>query len=186
MDIVLHGTYWSRSDLFEIPNPSAFTWRKLTASFLPASASEQPDAFVQAMTSADTATMSMLAWLGIFDERPLGIERGSPATALQRLIEERWALSPGDRDMIVMWHRIGYSLDGKSQCLESWLVTEGIDVTYTAMARTVGLPIAIAARHILSGKLFHPGVIMPMQPDIYEPILDELNTLGICFHERIQ
>ncbi|MBL7942260.1 MAG: saccharopine dehydrogenase NADP-binding domain-containing protein [Flavobacteriales bacterium] len=173
-------------DSVEIPNPSSLSWRQLTASFLPESASARPEDFVKEMTGADTTTMAMLTWLGIFEERPLGIDRGSPAAALQKLIEERWILSPGDRDMIVMWHRFGYALDGQNQWLESWLVTEGIDETYTAMARTVGLPIAIAARHLMNGTLFHPGVIMPMLPDIYQPVLDELNTLGICFHERIQ
>ncbi len=171
-------------DSLILSDVQGITWLDLTTSFLPAAAAVDPEGFIQAMTGASQATMDKLRWLGIFDQEPLGITSGSPAKALQCLIEKKWVLSPGDRDMIVMWHRFGYRLGGREHTLESWLVTEGIDETYTAMSRTVGLPLAIAARLMLSGQLHIPGVIMPTSPDIYRPVLNELNALGICFNER--
>ena len=104
--------------------------------------------------------------------------------ALQRLIETKWKLDEGDKDMIVMWHRFYFELGGKKQCTTSSLITEGDDTTYTAMSKTVGLPIAIAAKLILNGRLKLTGVHLPIIPEIYRPVMDELKTLGIVFHEQ--
>lgn len=73
--------------------------------------------------------------------------------------------------------------EGRSKALISSLVVKGEDSVYTAMAKTVGLPLAIATKLILNGKVNRTGVHIPVYKEIYEPILNELKTLGIDFVE---
>ena len=86
--------------------------------------------------------------------------------------------------MIVMYHKFGYELNGKKQQIDSTMVSVGEDQTYTAMAKTVGLPVAIATLAILNGKITTPGVQIPIQKEVYEPILKELEDYGISFSEK--
>ncbi len=130
-------------------------------------------------------TMEKLDWLGVFSTERTGITDASPARILQELLERKWVLRPTDKDMIVMQHVFHYTLNSKELCLRSSLVVEGIDQTRTAMARTVGLPLAIAALAVLDGRIGSRGVLMPLTPEFYDPILDELAELGIAFQEKI-
>jgi saccharopine dehydrogenase-like NADP-dependent oxidoreductase len=171
-------------DSFEIENPGKLSWRELTSSFINLEESNNLEDGIRAYLKADDLVMSKLEWLGIFENTPIGIEKGSPAVALQTLIEKKWALEPGDKDLIVMWHRFIYEINGKKHQLESYLVTPGEDPVYTAMSKTVGLPMAIAARLILDGTFKMTGVQLPVIPEIYNPIMDELNQLGISFVEK--
>ncbi len=171
-------------DSFLIENPAAKTWRVLTSSFLDLSGGKELENTLQQYLQASDVVMSKLKWLGIFDNEPLDITEGSPAVALQRLIEKKWKLDEHDKDMIVMWHRFEYRLNDKRHRLISSLVTPGEDRIYTAMSKTVGLPMAIAAKMILQGQLNMTGVVLPVIPEIYNPIMDELNTLGIQFKEN--
>jgi saccharopine dehydrogenase (NADP+, L-glutamate forming) len=100
-------------------------------------------------------------------------------------LEKRWALGPGDRDMIVMLHQLDYVTDNKKFRLQSQLVVEGDDSLHTAMAKTVGLPLGIAAVLTLKGVIHSRGLHVPVQPDIYQPVLQELERQGICFREEI-
>jgi saccharopine dehydrogenase-like NADP-dependent oxidoreductase len=170
-------------DSFAIDYPSNMTWRELTTSFLPNGNGDIKER-LQAYLSPSESAMNMLIWLGIFEDNPLGISSGSPAQVLQRLVEKRWVLGANDKDMIVMWHRFRYELKGKQVELQSKLVTYGDDPVHTAMSKTVGLPIAIAAKHILLGNWKLSGVQLPTSPSIYEPVLEELSSLGICFTEN--
>ncbi|MGL4598012.1 MAG: saccharopine dehydrogenase C-terminal domain-containing protein, partial [Bacteroidia bacterium] len=108
----------------------------------------------------------------------------SPAQILQQLLERKWLLKKGDKDMIVMLHQFEYVQHGKKHKLDSSLVVIGENETYTAMAQTVGLPLAIAVRRVLRGELTRTGVCIPTTSDIYTPILAELETYGIRFTER--
>ena len=83
-----------------------------------------------------------------------------------------------------MWHRFNYILDGEEHELHSSMVSIGEDQTYTAMSNTVGLPLAIAVKMVLNGKIDLSGVLMPIVPEIYSPILEELRSFGIEFHEK--
>ena len=85
--------------------------------------------------------------------------------------------------MIVMYHKFGYKLDGKKYQIDSTMVTLGEDQTYTAMSKTVGLPVAIATLAILNGKIKTPGVQIPITKEVYTPILKELENHGIRFKE---
>ena len=84
--------------------------------------------------------------LDIFDwEKKIGIKDATPAMALQKILMDKWTLQEEDKDMIVMYHKFGYELEGKKKQIDSNMVIKGEDQTYTAMAKTVGLPVAIAA-----------------------------------------
>jgi saccharopine dehydrogenase-like NADP-dependent oxidoreductase len=171
-------------DSFQIENPEQFTWRALTASFISASEDKSLEDEIKRYLKLDSETMYKLNWLGIFDSVPLGISEGSPAVALQKLIETKWKLDDNDKDMIVMWHRFFYRISGTKFELQSSLITLGDDPVHTAMSKTVGLPIAIAARLILNGSIKLSGVHLPVIPEIYNPVLDELATFGISFRDK--
>lgn len=134
------------------------------------------------MHEANTV-MKQLFFLGL-DEETL-INRGlcSAADVLQFILESKLALKPEDKDMIVMMHEIGYSIEGVQKNITSSLVVKGTDSLHTAMAKTVGLPLGIAAKLILEGKITATGLHIPVLPAIYAPVLEELEKNGIVFHE---
>jgi saccharopine dehydrogenase-like NADP-dependent oxidoreductase len=86
--------------------------------------------------------------------------------------------------MIVMYHKFGYEINGEKKQIDATMVCIGEDQTYTAMAKTVGLPVAMAALHILNGKITTPGVQLPINKEVYLPILQELEDFGVVFHEK--
>jgi saccharopine dehydrogenase-like NADP-dependent oxidoreductase len=108
----------------------------------------------------------------------------SPAATLQSLLERKWKLGPADKDLVVMWHRFRYLVEGQHQEIHASLGVVGQDQVHTAMARTVGLPIAMACKLVLNGKLEDRGVLLPLKPVIYDPILNELERFGVVFSEE--
>jgi saccharopine dehydrogenase-like NADP-dependent oxidoreductase len=128
--------------------------------------------------------MAKLQWLGIFDKKSIGLKNATPAQILQHLLESKWSLEEGDKDMIAMHHYFQYEKDRQTKEISSYMISIGLDPVYTGMARTVGLPIGIAVTHILTGQMKLTGVHLPTLPEIYNPILDELETLGIRFEEH--
>jgi saccharopine dehydrogenase-like NADP-dependent oxidoreductase len=132
----------------------------------------------------DSDMMERLRWLGIFDDTPIGIEGLSPAKVLQKILEEKWQLEPDDKDMIVMQHQFDFEKDGHRKKKYSTMVCIGQDTTHTAMSMTVGLPLAMVARRILQGEYQEKGVQLPIQPEIYNPVLEELKEYGIRFVEE--
>jgi saccharopine dehydrogenase-like NADP-dependent oxidoreductase len=129
-------------------------------------------------------SMKQLFFLGLDDDETI-INKGlcSAADVLQFILEEKWALQPEDKDMIVMMHEIGYEINGINKEIKSSVVLKGDDSIHTAMAKTVGLPLGIAAKLILEGKIKEKGLHIPVSPEIYEPVLAELEKHGIIFHE---
>ncbi|MBL0314774.1 MAG: saccharopine dehydrogenase NADP-binding domain-containing protein [Flavobacteriales bacterium] len=170
-------------DSFEIENPNNITWRQLTASFLNLKSTDDVVNGVRNDLNVDAVSMEKLVWLGIFSDEKLDIEKGTPAVALQKLIEKKWILDSNDKDMLVMWHRFRYQLNGKRIELQSSMVDIGLSQMNTAMSRTVGLPIGIAAIMVLEGKLKLTGIHMPVIPEIYIPVLNELEKFNIRFVE---
>lgn len=132
----------------------------------------------------DSEIMEKLHWLGLFDDTKVGLSDATPAQMLEHILKKKWALESTDKDMIVMYHKFGYSLNGKNEQIESSMVCLGEDATYTAMAKTVGLPVAIAATMIAKGVISTPGVHLPISREVYEPVLAELNDYGISFSEK--
>jgi saccharopine dehydrogenase-like NADP-dependent oxidoreductase len=108
-----------------------------------------------------------------------------PAKFLQGILEEKWKLSPGDKDMVVMVHELEYKGKGTKRSLQSAMVYIGKDEEHTAMAITVGLPVAMVTRMILNNRINRRGVLMPVYSEIYNPILAELKNYGIEFTEKV-
>ncbi|MEX1132343.1 MAG: saccharopine dehydrogenase C-terminal domain-containing protein [Flavobacteriales bacterium] len=174
-------------DGFIMELPASASWNQYLSAFL-SNAKEQDtrsslSSYLGIPASGDV--MDMLDWLGLFSDRAIGVEGRSPAATLQHLLEEKWMLGPTDKDLVVMWHRFQYQLDGEQHVLLASLGVIGKDRTQTAMARTVGLPIAMACKLVLNGKVEERGVLMPLKPSLYNPILDELEEHGIVFREEV-
>ncbi len=131
--------------------------------------------------------LEQLLYLGM-DDADTMVNKGqcSPADLLQLAVEKKLALEPGDRDMIVMLHEIGYEKEGQQLKARSSLVVKGEDHLRTAMAKTVGLPLGIAAKLILNGTIQLKGLHIPTVKEIYDPVLQELATHGIRFSEEQQ
>jgi saccharopine dehydrogenase-like NADP-dependent oxidoreductase len=132
----------------------------------------------------DVDIMEKLEWLGIFSDEPVRIKNGSPADILQSILEKKWTLQSGERDMIVMWHKFIYTEKGKTKELHSSMVMEGKNDYETAMTTTVGLPLAISAELILTGKFTERGVLRPLMKELYIPVLHSLKEYGIRFTDR--
>src|SRR5207253_8346806 len=106
-----------------------------------------------------------------------------PTVILQFSLEKNLALRPDDRDMIVMLHELSYISNNKQSSVRSTLVVKGEDNLHTAMAKTVGLPLGIATKLILSGDIVLKGLHIPNKKEIYEPVLKELEKHDIKFQE---
>lgn len=132
----------------------------------------------------DVDLFEKFVWLGIFDDTRIGLKDLTPAQILQHILEKKLSLDPNDKDMIVMWHRFLYEINGEYKEIHSSMVVKGDDQIYTAMAKTVGLPVAIATKMILNGTITTSGVHIPIEKEIYEPILDELENYGVHFSEK--
>jgi saccharopine dehydrogenase (NADP+, L-glutamate forming) len=132
----------------------------------------------------DSELFRKIKWLGIFDNEPIKLKNASAAQILQSIIEQKWNLSENDLDMVVMQHQFIYELSGKKYEKKSSLVVIGVDKIHTAMAITVGTPLAIAVKLYLTGKLNVSGVVIPVTPEIYNPILNELEHYGVKFIEE--
>lgn len=134
--------------------------------------------------SRDGPELARLKWSGLFDDTPVGLNQGTPAQILEHILNKKWKLEPDDKDLIVMWHRFRYAKEGHGHEIQSTLVATGDNSVHTAMAKTVGLPLAIAARLMLHGKIKARGVVVPVTPEFYNPILAELKERGIELNER--
>ncbi|MDC3351823.1 saccharopine dehydrogenase NADP-binding domain-containing protein [Crocinitomicaceae bacterium] len=133
----------------------------------------------------DDPIFEKLVWLGIFDKDRVDIsEDVTPAQFLQKILEQKWQLDPDDKDMIVMWHKLVYKINGDFKEINSHMIAIGEDQTYTAMSNTVGLPLAICAKMMLNGTIALTGVQIPIKKEIYNPILTELENYGINFQEK--
>jgi saccharopine dehydrogenase-like NADP-dependent oxidoreductase len=131
-------------------------------------------------------TLKQLFFLGLDDNETM-VNRGmcSPADILQFAVERKLSLRPYDKDMIVMLHEIGYKIGNNESEVRSSLIVKGENSLRTAMAKTVGLPLGIAAKLILNGKIKLTGLHIPTTKEIYEPVLKELQTYGVKFNETV-
>jgi saccharopine dehydrogenase-like NADP-dependent oxidoreductase len=132
----------------------------------------------------ESEIMYKIRWTGIFENERIGLRAASPAKIMQHLLEKKWAMDDDDKDMIVMQHQFVYKLDGKKKKRYSTMVYFGKDQVQTAMSITVGVPLAIAVKMILTGKITSTGVHIPIKKDIYEPVLKELEEFDIKFTEE--
>lgn len=172
-------------DSYIIPDSEKLSIREVVESFLPQKRGDTKTKLAEYMgIPVDGEIMAKLEWLGLFKDTRLKINNASPALILQTLLENKWNLKAGDIDMIVMQHQCEYELNGGNHKLNSSLVVTGNGFVHTAMAKTVGLPVGIITKLILERKIKLTGVQIPTVKEIYEPLLKELETLGVRFKER--
>ena len=174
-------------DTYKIENSEDLSYAEFVNLFLPFSPT---DSVAIKMRYALKIDQDDLMWdklleLDVFNnEKKIGLKNASPAQALQKILEDKWTLKPDDKDMIVMYHKFGYELNGQKHQIDSKMVLIGEDQTFTAMAATVGLPVAMAALKILNKEITTPGVQRPITKEVYTPILKELEEYGIHFKEE--
>lgn len=173
-------------DSYTIEDSARMTYRQFINSFLAYNPHDSVELKLRAYLKIehDDPALPLIEWLGLFENDVIGLERATPAQILQKRMEEKMNLDPGDRDMIVMWHKVGFEDDGDKREFNSSLVVTGDDQIHTAMSKTVGLPIGIAAKNILNGKITLRGALLPISKEIYNPVLRELEDFGVVFHEK--
>ncbi|MBB3124104.1 MULTISPECIES: saccharopine dehydrogenase family protein [Mesoflavibacter] len=173
-------------DSYTIDDSENMSYRDFVNSFLPYSPTDSVELKFRHALKIDQDDMvwDKFVELDIFNpNKMVELKKGTPAQILQKILMDSWTLAEEDKDMLVMYHKFGYELDGKKQQIDSTMVCLGEDQTYTAMAKTVGLPVAIATLAILNKKITTPGVQLPINKEVYTPILNELENHGIIFKE---
>jgi len=174
-------------DSYTIENSEQMSYRDFTNSFLAYNPFDSVELKLRyyLKIDQDDIVWDKLAELDLFSStKMVRLKNATPAQILEKILRDSWTLHKNDKDMIVMQHLFSYELNGEKQQIESSMVCIGDNQTYTAMAKTVGLPVAIATLKILNGEIKTPGVQMPISKEVYEPILKELEENGIVFHEK--
>jgi len=173
-------------DTYAMENSETMSFREFTNSFLPYHPTDSVEIKTRLALNIeqDDIMWDKLVELDLFNpNKIIGLKNATPAQILERILNDSWALQPNDKDMIVMYHKFGYELNGTDHQIDSKMVCIGDDQTYTAMAKTVGLPVAMATLQILNGNIKTPGVQLPISKEVYEPILKELEEFGVIFKE---
>ena len=174
-------------DSYTIEDSEGMSYRDFTNLFLGYSPSDSVELKFRSYLKID---QDDLMWdkfleLDLFnDNKKVGLKNASPAKILQKILMDSWMLMENDKDMIVMHHIFGYLMDGKKKQIESSMVIKGDDQVFTAMSKTVGLPVAMATLKILNKEITSPGVQLPIRKEVYQPILKELEEYGITFVEK--
>lgn len=174
-------------DTYIIDNSETITYREFTNLFLPYHPTDSVELkfrLILGVEQDDIMWLKLLE-LDLFNNhKVVGLPNGTPAQILEKILSDSWTLAADDKDMIVMYHKFGYELNGEQKQIDSTMVCIGDDQTYTAMAKTVGLPVAMAALQILNGRIRTAGVQLPIHKEVYQPILDELESYGVIFTEK--
>lgn len=174
-------------DSYVIPNSEEMTFREFINLFLPYNPHDSVElkfCHYLNIRQDDTELFSKLKWLDIFESIPIGIKNATPAQVLQKILERKWTLKKNEKDMIVMWHKFIYEIEGQQFEKHASMVVKGKDQKQTAMAMTVGYPLAIATKMMMQEKIQLSGVRLPLFREIYSSVLTELEDYGICFKEK--
>lgn len=171
-------------DTYLMDGVGSLTHAEFIGSFCVQATSPENAILRQFQLSPQGEEIRRLRWSGLFSDEKVGLDKGTPAQILEYILNKKWKMVPGDKDFIVMWHRFRFKGNGKTKEIQAWLAATGDDEIQTAMAKTVGLPLAIACKMLLSGKIAGRGVVIPLQREIYLPILEELKGLGIELKEK--
>lgn len=169
------------------------TWKELTAKLL-GSSSNGYDDLVWGISSktkfADNSEKARilegLKWVGIFGDDIVVKKAGNPLDTLCAVLEKKMAYGPGERDLVMLQHRFEIEhKDGKKETRTSTLCDNGDPNGYSSMAKLVGVPTGVATLQVLDGRLNRKGIVAPMDPEINNPIMDELKEkYGIYLTER--
>jgi len=174
-------------DSYIMEDSENMSYRQFTNSFLPYHPTDSVEIKTRLILKIDQDDImwDKLLELDLFNpDKKVNLPNATPAQILEKILSDSWTLAPDDKDMIVMYHKFGYELYGEKSQIDSKMVCIGDDQTYTAMAKTVGLPVAMATLLILNGKITTPGVQLPIKKEVYLPILKELEEYGVVFNEQ--
>lgn len=174
-------------DSYIMEGSENMNYRQFVNSFLPYHPTDSVESKMRLILKIDQDDImwDKLLELDLFNQNKIvGLKNASPAQILEKILGDSWTLQPKDKDMIVMYHKFGYEINGKKEQVDSEMVCLGENQIYTAMAKTVGLPVAMATLLILNGKIKTPGVQLPIREEVYLPILKELEEYGVVFHEQ--
>lgn len=172
------------NDGVQIKEDTGRTGTSFLSQLLPEGNKTLEEKCIQECGSKDV--LPYLEALGLLDDTPIATMAGTPAHIFQTIIEKKWRLKQSDKDRIVMIHRLVYELKGVKKQLQSSLIVDGEDAERTAMAKTVGLPLAIAIDLFLQRKIKNRGVVIPIHTEIYTPILERLKSFGVVFKEVVE
>ena len=173
-------------DSYIIDDSETISYREFVNLFLPYHPTDSVEIKLrmQLGIEQDDIMWDKLLELDLFNANKIvGLKDATPAQILEKILTDKWTLQEKDKDMIVMYHKFGYEINGEQHQIDSKMVCLGDDQTFTAMAKTVGLPVAMATLQILNGKITTPGVQLPINDEVYFPILKELEEFGIVFKE---
>lgn len=172
-------------DTYAVDDVANMTHADFINSFLPSCEEDVETGLMRCFKlKKDGDELTRLRWSGFFSSELIGIKSGTPAQITEYILNKRWNLKDADKDFIMMWHRFVYEQHGNIKEIQAHLAVTGEDAIQTAMAKTVGLPLAIATKLLLLGKLNDRGVVIPVYASLYQPILDELKNLGIELVEK--
>lgn len=173
-----------------IPDLRRRSYREVVEMFLPMSRNPErtEERLARYLQLSPTGRiMENLTWLGLFSDEPIDCEGDTPAAMLVHLLNRRLPLGPGMRDMVIVMHELDveYARTGTQERIVSTLAARGEPDGFTAMARTVGLPTALATKLLLTGEIALTGAEIPTHRSVYRPILRELEAEGLRFSERV-
>lgn len=174
-------------DSYIMEDSENMSYRQFVNSFLPYHPTDSVEIKTRLILKIDQDDImwDKLLELDLFNpNKKVNLPNATPAQILEKILSDSWSLEPNDKDMIVMYHKFGFELNGEKKQIDSKMVCIGEDQTYTAMAKTVGLPVAMATLLILNGKITTPGVQLPIKKEVYLPILKELEEYGVVFNEQ--
>lgn len=174
-------------DTYVVDDSETISYREFVNLFLPYHPTDSVEIKLrlQLGIEQDDIMWDKLMELDIFNANKIvGLKNATPAQILEKILTDSWTLETQDKDMIVMYHKFGYEINGEQKQIDSKMVCIGDDQTYTAMAKTVGLPVAMATLQILNGNIKTPGVQLPINREVYLPILKELEQYGVLFKEK--
>jgi len=174
-------------DSYIVEDSENMTFRQFINSFLPYNPTDSVELKLMQYLKIDQDSdlMEKLKFLGVFSNERIGLKHATPAQILEHILKLSWTMKPDDKDMIVMWHKFFYRDSSEKRYQKtSSLVVLGEDSSHTAMAKTVGLPMGIAAKLVLTGDIRLKGLQLPVVKEIYDPILMELKQNGIEFTEK--
>lgn len=173
-------------DTYQIENSKGMSYRDFTNLFLPYSPTDSVELKLRhyLRIEQDDSIWEKLVSINIFDSKSqIEQENGTPAQILQEILTKSWTLDLEDKDMLIMYHQFGYLMNGEMKQIESSMVVIGENAHYTAMAKTVGLPLGIAALLVLEDQIPLSGIELPIHKCIYQPVLKILKEKGIVFTE---
>jgi saccharopine dehydrogenase (NADP+, L-glutamate forming) len=171
-------------DTDKLDDIAGLTFAQFTARLIGSSGDLKQDLAAYLSIAEDSQVMSRLEWLGLLSDDPLPVKKGAPIDILTARMLEKMQFEEGERDLLILQHEFMAEYPDRKQKITATMVDFGIPHGDTSMSRTVGLPAAIGVRMILQGKINMTGVHTPVIPEIYEPVLEELEQLGIGFTEE--